>query len=147
MSEAKVEVDGQTVGEIGAGLLILLGIHRGDETPDADYLVRKTLGLRIFPDEQGKMNKNVLETGGSLLVVSQFTLYGDCSKGNRPAWDAAARPEKAKELYEYFVGKARESGILVETGIFQAFMRLKFVNDGPVTIICESRKDLTNLIL
>jgi len=133
-----VQVGTGTVGSIESGLVVLLGVAKGDTRKDADYLVEKTLSLRIFPDETGKMNKNIQQAGGSLLVVSQFTLLGDCRKGRRPSFDRAADPHQAKELYEYFVSAARASGIRVETGIFQAFMSLRLTNEGPVTIICES---------
>lgn len=133
-----VQVGADTVGSIESGLVVLLGVAKGDTRKDADYLVEKALSLRIFPDETGKMNKNIQQAGGSLLVVSQFTLLGDCRKGRRPSFDRAADPQQAKELYEYFVSAARASGIRVETGIFQAFMSLRLTNEGPVTIICES---------
>jgi D-tyrosyl-tRNA(Tyr) deacylase len=135
---AKVEVNGHVTGSIGRGILVLLGVQQEDTTRDADYLARKIAGLRIFNDAAGKMNRSVIDAGGSLLVVSQFTLYGDCRKGMRPSFDKAARPEKAKELYEYFVTQARNSGIPVETGVFQASMAVSLINDGPVTLICES---------
>lgn len=138
VSEARVEVDGRVTGSIGAGLLVLIGIARTDSEKDADYLVEKVAGLRIFQDDTGKMNRSVKDAGGSLLLVSQFTLYGDCRKGRRPSFDLAAAPAEAQRLYEYFVGRARQSGIPVETGEFQAHMRVLLVNDGPVTIICES---------
>ena len=136
--EAKVEVSGHVTGQIGRGLLVLLGIEQKDLKPDADFLIRKVLGLRIFEDEAGKMNRSVAEVEGSLLIVSQFTLYGDCRKGMRPSFDRAARPEVAKELYEYFVSEARKSGVPVETGVFQAAMEVPLINNGPVTLICES---------
>jgi D-aminoacyl-tRNA deacylase len=138
VKQARVEVDGQVSGAIGPGLLVLLGIAKTDFGTDAEYLVEKVLGLRIFPDSDGKMNRNVAEAGGSLLVVSQFTLYGDCRKGRRPSFDLAARAEQAARLYEYFVDAARKSAVPVETGVFQASMQVHLVNDGPVTIICDS---------
>jgi len=138
--EASVEVDGRVVGTIGRGLLIFLGVGRDDTEADADYLVEKTLGLRVFPDPAGKMNLDLLEAGGQLLVVSQFTLYGDCRKGRRPSFDAAAPAERAKELYEYYAEAARRRGVHVETGVFQAMMRVHLVNDGPVTLVYESRQ-------
>ena len=138
VKEARVEVDGQVTGAIGPGLLVLLGIAKGDSEADAEYLVEKALHLRIFPDSDGKMNLNVAQAGGSLLVVSQFTLYGDCRKGRRPSFDLAASPQQAARLYEYFVNTARKSAIRVETGVFQASMQVHLVNDGPVTIICDS---------
>ena len=140
VTEARVEVNGHVTGAIEHGLVVLLGVQREDTKQDADYLVRKIVGLRVFNDEAEKMNRNVADIGGSLLVVSQFTLYGNCRKGMRPDFDQAARPELARELYEYFVTQARQTGIRVETGIFQASMRVTLVNDGPVTLICESVK-------
>ena len=140
VSQASVKVDGSVTGAIDRGLLVLLGIEEQDTAAEADYLVDKTLGLRVFPDEQGKMNRNVFQAGGSLLVISQFTLYGDCRKGRRPSFDHAAGPQKALALYEYFVGRARENGSRVETGVFQARMAVELVNDGPVTILIDSSK-------
>jgi D-tyrosyl-tRNA(Tyr) deacylase len=139
VSEARVEVEGSCCGSIAAGLLVLVAVAKTDTPSDADYLAEKLLGLRIFPDDAGKMNRGVIEAGGSLLVVSNFTLYGDCTKGRRPGFDQAATPEEARSLYEYFVGKLRSREIRVETGIFQASMAVHLVNDGPVTLICESR--------
>jgi len=138
VKEARVEVGGQLTGAIGPGLLVLLGVAKTDSEKDAEYLVEKVLQLRIFPDADGKMNRNVAEAGGSLLVVSQFTLYGDCRKGRRPSFDLAASPEQAAGLYESFVAAARKSAIPVETGVFQSSMQVCLVNDGPVTIICDS---------
>jgi D-tyrosyl-tRNA(Tyr) deacylase len=135
---AHVEVDGEVTGSIDAGLLVLLGISRDDSRADADYLVDKIAGLRIFQDENGKMNRSLRDTAGRLLVVSQFTLYGDCTKGRRPSFDRAAPAERARGLYEYFVSAARSSGIPTETGKFQAMMAVHLINDGPVTLICES---------
>jgi D-tyrosyl-tRNA(Tyr) deacylase len=144
VAQARVEVDATITGRIGAGLLLLLGVGKGDTRTDADYLLEKTLGLRIFPDHAGKMNLSLLETGGSLLVVSQFTLYGDVRKGRRPSFDLAAAPEEAERLYSYFVDAARARGVNVQTGVFQAMMDVHLVNHGPVTIICESpRKEET----
>jgi D-aminoacyl-tRNA deacylase len=138
VSEADVKVSGSTVGTIAAGLLVLVGVGRDDTEQDADYLLDKLLGLRIFPDENGKMNRNVAEAGGSLLVVSQFTLYGDCRRGRRPSFDGAAPPDRALALYEYFVGMARRGPVAVEAGVFQAAMQVQLVNDGPVTILMDS---------
>lgn len=138
VKQARVEVDGQVTGSIGLGLLVLLGIAKTDSEKDADFLVDKVLNLRIFPDDEGKMNRGIQEAGGSLLLVSQFTLYGDCRKGRRPSFDLAAGPLQAAGLYQYFVTQARRTGVPVETGTFQALMQVHLVNDGPVTIICES---------
>ena len=139
--EARVEVDGRRSGSIAQGLLVLVAVARTDTPADADYLAEKLLSLRIFSDDEGKMNRSVAEIGGSLLVVSNFTLYGDCSKGRRPGFDLAAPPEQARALYEYFLGKLRSSEVPVETGIFQASMAVHLVNDGPVTLLCESKKE------
>jgi len=135
-----VTVDGDSVGEIDAGLLVLLGVSRTDNEAAADFLVEKIIGLRIFEDAEGKMNLSVQDCCGSLLVVSQFTLYGDVRRGKRPSFDAAARPEEAKRLYEYFVGKIRAAGLRCETGQFQAMMEVELVNSGPVTIMLDSEK-------
>jgi len=137
--EAQVEVEGQVVGSIGPGLVALLGIARTDLRSDAEYLADKVVGLRIFPDQEGKMNRSLKDTGGSLLVVSQFTLYGDCRKGRRPSFDLAAPPEQARALYEYFLQAARARNVPVQAGVFQAMMAVHLVNDGPVTIICDSQ--------
>jgi D-tyrosyl-tRNA(Tyr) deacylase len=137
---ARVDVAGQTVGEIGAGFLVLLGVARGDATGDADYLAEKITNLRLFDDEEGKMNRSLLETSGQMLVVSQFTLYGDVRRGRRPSYSDAAEPEKANQLYEYFVERARSLSVKVETGVFQAMMQVSLVNDGPVTILLDSQK-------
>jgi len=139
--EARVEVDGRPTGSIAQGLLVLVAVARTDTPADADYLAEKLLSLRIFSDDEGKMNRSVAEIGGSLLVVSNFTLYGDCSKGRRPGFDLAAPPEQARALYEYFLGKLRSSEVPVETGVFQASMAVHLVNDGPVTLLCESKKE------
>lgn len=140
VTRAEVQVSSHVTGSIKVGLLILLGIEHEDTEQDAEYLVRKISGLRIFNDDAGKMNRSIREIGGALLVVSQFTLYGDCRKGMRPSFDRAARPEQAKRLYEHFVAQARASGIPTETGIFQANMQVTLTNDGPVTLICESAR-------
>ena len=138
--KARVEVEDRVVGEIGPGLVVFVGIARSDVQADADYLVDKAISLRIFPDESGKMNRNIVEAGGSLLVVSQFTLYGNSRKGRRPGFDRAAGPEQARALYEYFVEASRSRKVSVQTGVFQALMSVHLVNDGPVTIICDSEK-------
>ena len=140
VSRCRVTVDGQVTGEIGAGLLVLLGVSKSDNEQAADYLVEKITGLRIFEDAEGKMNLSVQESGGALLVVSQFTLYGDVRRGRRPSFDAAARPEEARRLYEYFVGRLRTAGLRCETGQFQAMMEVELVNSGPVTILLDSEK-------
>jgi len=140
VSRASVSVNGDIVGRIGSGLLVLLGVAETDQTPAADYLVEKVLGLRVFDDDAGKMNLSLRETGGSLLVVSQFTLYGDVRRGRRPSFDEAARPEKAQQLYIYFVERIRAQDIRCETGQFQAMMQVELVNDGPVTILLDSEK-------
>lgn len=135
---ASVEVEGKIVGEIGAGLLVLLGVARGDTAAEADFLAAKIANLRIFSDDAGKMNLSLIDSGGAMLVVSQFTIYGDTRKGRRPGFDQAAPPEMAKTLYEHFVSEARKLVSRVETGIFQASMAVALVNDGPVTFIVES---------
>jgi D-tyrosyl-tRNA(Tyr) deacylase len=140
VTDARVEVAGEIVGEIGAGLLALLGVARDDTRDDADYLADKIANLRVFDDDEGKMNRSLLETGGEILVVSQFTLYGDVRRGRRPSYTDAAEPEKANELYEYFVERVRSLGVRVETGVFQAMMKVSLTNDGPVTILLDSRK-------
>ena len=140
VSEASVIVDGQTVGEIRKGLVVLLGVARGDTSRDAVYLAEKTSGLRIFEDEHGKMNRSVEDISGSVLVVSQFTLLGDCRKGRRPGFTDAAEPELADMLYEDYVGIMQQRGINVATGIFRAEMKVGLINDGPVTILLDSRK-------
>ena len=138
VTQAQVEVNGAVAGGIGAGLLVLLGVSKTDAARDADFLAEKILNLRVFEDDAGKMNRNLIDTGGALLVVSQFTLYGDCRKGRRPSFDGAAPAGQARSLYEYFVASARRSGLRVETGIFQAHMAVSLTNDGPVTLIVES---------
>src|SRR5579862_246633 len=138
---AHVEVGGETVGSIGAGLVILAGITHADTREDADYLASKIIQLRIFPDEAGRMNRSLLDSGGALLVVSQFTLYGDCRKGRRPGFDRAAAPEQARGLYEYLVQRFVSSNIEVATGVFQADMKIHLINDGPVTFVLDSDTD------
>lgn len=140
VSRARVTVNAETTGEIGLGLLVLLAVGAGDTRADADYLAEKTIGLRIFEDAGGKMNLSVGEVGGALLVVSQFTLYGDARRGKRPSFDAAAPPALARELYEYFVERIRAAGLRAETGRFQETMQVELVNQGPVTILLDSSK-------
>lgn len=170
VSRASVKVDDKIVGEIGTGLLVLLGVGHDDSESDADYLAEKIMGLRIFEDAEGKMNLSVRDIGdadekqvprpkdglvmtnregiegqanasqGAILAVSQFTLFGDVRRGKRPSFDAAARPEKAKQLYEYFVNKIRVAGLQCETGTFQAMMKVELANEGPVTIMLDSKK-------
>jgi len=139
VSHAQVEVDQQIVGRIDRGLVVLLGVQEGDSKRDLAFLVDKTIGLRIFPDANDKMNLSVCDVGGSLLIVSQFTLLGDCRKGKRPSFVQAAAPEIAKQMYEQFVAKVRQQGLVVETGIFQADMQVSLCNTGPVTIVLDSR--------
>ena len=140
VSHAKVTVAGKVTGEIGRGLLVLLGVGGNDGESEANYLAEKIIGLRIFEDDGGKMNRAVAEIEGSILVVSQFTLYGDVRKGRRPSFDDAARPQKARALYEYFVERVRARGVRCETGRFQEMMDVELVNQGPVTILVDSTK-------
>jgi D-aminoacyl-tRNA deacylase len=137
--EASVTVEGQVTGAVGPGLMLLVGITHEDTEEDARFAAEKIANLRIFEDDGGKMNLSVLETGGAVLSVSQFTLYGDCRKGRRPNFMAAARPEQAEPLYERFNALLREQGLRVETGVFGAMMEVSLVNDGPVTLIVETR--------
>lgn len=141
VKRASVTVDGETVGEIGAGLLVLLGVTDTDGERDVAFLVDKLANLRIFPDDEDKMNRSVMDVGGSVLVVSQFTLYGDCRKGRRPSFINAARPEIAIPLYELFIEKMRGLGVATKTGRFGAMMDVALVNDGPVTLIIDSPGD------
>ena len=140
VTRASVRVGGETVGEIGAGFLVLLGIARDDTEQDARYTLEKIVGLRVFEDEEGRMNSSLAETGGALIVVSQFTLYGDARRGRRPSWSDAAPPESAEALYEFFVREARRVVTRVETGSFRCMMEVELVNDGPVTILLDSKK-------
>jgi D-aminoacyl-tRNA deacylase len=140
VSRAQVTVNGWTTGEIGMGLLVLLGVGHDDTETDATYLAEKIAGLRIFEDHDGKMNRSVLDVGGSVLAVSQFTLYGDVRRGKRPSFDAAAPPDNARRLYELFVERIRATGLRCETGRFQEMMQVELVNEGPVTILLDSAK-------
>jgi D-tyrosyl-tRNA(Tyr) deacylase len=138
VSRARVTVEGQTVGAIERGFLVLLGVGQGDTAADAEYLAEKTAGLRVFADAEGKMNLALADAGGAVLVVSQFTLYGDCRKGRRPSFDEAAAPELANSLYHKYAEALRTRGLHVETGTFQAMMDVELVNDGPVTLLLDS---------
>jgi D-tyrosyl-tRNA(Tyr) deacylase len=140
VSRAKVTVNDWVIGEIGTGLLVLLGVGQSDTDADASYLAEKIAGLRIFEDQGGKMNLNVVDVAGSVLAVSQFTLYGDVRRGKRPSFDAAAPPEPARRLYDLFVERIRASGLRCETGRFQEMMQVELVNEGPVTILLDSHK-------
>ncbi len=140
VSRASVRVAGAITGEVATGLLVLLGVGVDDQPADAEYLADKVVGLRIFEDAEEKMNRSVIDAGGAVLAVSQFTLYGDARRGKRPSFDAAARPEQARELYEYFVNRIRSAGVRCETGVFQATMEVELVNSGPVTILLDSKK-------
>jgi len=138
VKEGAVYIEGKEVGKIGKGFVLLLGVGQSDTIEDLDYLVDKVVNLRVFPDEEGKMNLSLLDVGGEVLVVSQFTLYADCRKGRRPSFTDAAPPEKGKEMYELFINKLRDRGVRVETGEFGAMMLVKIYNDGPVTIMLDS---------
>jgi len=140
VGRASVSVEGKIVGQIGPGLLVLLGISRTDSEAAADYLAEKITGLRVFEDAAGKMNLSIADVKGAVLLVSQFTLYGDVRRGKRPSFDAAAPPEQARMLYEYLVERLRDLGIPCQTGVFQAMMQVELVNDGPVTILLDSEK-------
>ena len=142
VSRARVTVETHTTGQIERGIVVLLGVGSSDKEADAEYLAEKIAGLRIFEDQDGKMNRSISEAGGAVLAVSQFTLYGDTRRGKRPSFDAAARPEQARTLYEYFVERIRVQGLRCETGQFQAMMKLELVNEGPVTILLDSEKTI-----
>jgi D-tyrosyl-tRNA(Tyr) deacylase len=141
IKEARVTVKGETVGEIGPGLLVFLGVGSEDSEADIDYLLEKIIHLRIFADQEGKFNLSLIETGGALLVVSQFTLWGDCRKGRRPSFSASAPAAKAQPLYDLFITKAKEKGISTAGGRFQEMMEVHLINDGPVTLILDSKKN------
>jgi D-aminoacyl-tRNA deacylase len=138
VGEARVEVEGQVTGSVGTGLVVFIGIAATDTEKEADYLVDRIAGIRIFPDANRKMNCNIRDAGGALLLVPQFTLYADCRRGRRPSFDSAAPPAQAQALYDYFVAAARATGVPVATGVFQAAMQVHLVNDGPVTIMVDS---------
>ncbi len=140
VSKGKVQVDGDTVGEIGPGMVVLLGIAENDTEEDLNYLAEKIINLRIFPDEEGKMNLSVKDTRGGVLVVSQFTLYGDCRKGRRPSFTRAALPDRAEKLYSGFIKAVEDNGLHVASGEFQAMMEVQIYNDGPVTLLLDSKK-------
>lgn len=140
VSQCSVTVDGQIAGHISRGLLVLLGVTHDDTQADVDYLAEKTTGLRVFEDDAGKMNRSVLDVGGQILVVSQFTLWGDCRRGRRPSFTDAAAPELAEPLYEAFVAAVQRLGVSTSTGTFRAHMDVALVNDGPVTLLLDSRK-------
>lgn len=140
VSHGSVHVDNQKIGSIGPGLVVLLGIHRNDTEAELDWMCEKAVNLRIFPDQDGKMNRSLSDINGEMLIVSQFTLYGDCQKGRRPGYSDAAPPDQAEALYEQFVRGIRNRGIIVATGRFQAMMQVSLVNDGPVTLLLDSAK-------
>ena len=140
VKEASVRVAGQEVGRIDHGILVLLGVGHNDGPKDSEYMAEKVVHLRIFADEQGKMNRSLLDVGGGLLAVSQFTLWGDCRKGRRPSFVAAAEPAKAEALYEAFINHARSLGVTVASGRFQEMMEVSLINDGPVTLLLDSKK-------
>jgi D-aminoacyl-tRNA deacylase len=138
VSRAQVTIDEEPVGTIGSGVVVLLGIHADDSEREARWMADKILNLRIFEDEKGLMNRSLLDVGGEMLIVSQFTLYGDCRKGRRPGYSSAARPERAKPLYKHFIETVKQLGITTATGRFQAMMQVELVNDGPVTLLLDS---------
>lgn len=140
VKKASVYVNGKLISSISRGLLVLLGVSEDDTETDAKYLAEKTLGLRIFEDDAEKMNLSVCDVNGEIMVISQFTLYGDCRKGRRPSFTSAAQPAKAEELYNYYISVLTEMGIIPKTGIFQAYMQVELTNDGPVTILLDSKK-------
>ena len=139
VKQSSVSVGNRLISQTGPGLLVLLGVAYNDETTDADYLAGKIVHLRIFEDRDGKMNRSLLETGGEMMVVSQFTLFADCKKGRRPSFVDAASPERAEAMYQHFISMVRDNGVPVKTGIFRALMDVALINDGPVTVIIESQ--------
>jgi len=141
VKQAGVSIDGQEIASIGNGLLVLLGVHRDDQRQDVRWLADKIVNLRIFADEQGRMNRSLLDVGGAMLVVSQFTLYGDCRRGRRPSWGEAAGPAEAESLYDLFVRQVSDSGIPTRQGVFQAMMEVSLINSGPVTLLLDSHKN------
>lgn len=141
VTKAQVRVEGQVVSEIGKGLLVFLGVGQGDSPPDAEYLLEKIIHLRIFEDQEGKLNLSLLDCGGEMMVVSQFTLYADCRQGRRPSFTAAAPPDKARFLYDLFIERAQAKGLRIAAGVFQARMEVELVNYGPVTILLDSSKN------
>ena len=141
VSRAKVTVEGEVTGEIGSGLMVLLGVSEDDTQDDANYLAEKIVSLRIFPDDEGKMNLSLIDVAGKMLIVSQFTLFGDCRKGRRPSFIKAARPEMADSMYQIFVVEVQGRGVQTATGRFQTHMEVELVNDGPVTLLIDSRKE------
>lgn len=145
VKESSVDIDGESVGNIGPGLMVLLGVARGDSQKDADFLAEKISNLRIFEDENKKMNLSLLETGGEMLIISQFTLLGNSQKGRRPSFVNAAEPKAANSLYEYFIKRVKSKGIRVQTGRFGAMMQVRLTNDGPVTLIIESPTPSNNI--
>lgn len=140
VTEGSVSVDNKITGEVKKGFVVLLGVGKGDDQKDADYIADKVINLRVFEDDDGKLNLSLKDVDGEVLAVSQFTLYGDCRKGRRPGFTEAAAPEDAKALYEYFIGRLRDAGITVGEGVFQADMMVKIYNDGPVTLLLDSKK-------
>ncbi|MBD3182483.1 D-tyrosyl-tRNA(Tyr) deacylase [Candidatus Poribacteria bacterium] len=141
VNKASVKVNNQLISSISRGLLVLLGVGKGDSEQDAQYLADKTANLRIFEDEEGKMNLSLIDIKGDIMVISQFTLYGDCRKGRRPSFANAAKPDEAEKLYEFYVSAIKDIGLEVKTGIFQAFMEVELVNNGPVTILLDSNRN------
>ncbi|QTA38744.1 D-tyrosyl-tRNA(Tyr) deacylase [Thermosipho ferrireducens] len=140
VKKASVEIDGKVVGSINKGLVVLLGVGKDDTDSDMNYLAEKIVNLRIFDDSEGKMNLSLKDVGGEMLIVSQFTLYGDCRRGRRPSYSNSAPPDYAKKMYEMFIDKIRKMGLKVETGVFGEYMQVSLINDGPVTLLLDSKK-------